>query len=140
MAESAPPLPIWQRYIVVDDDHINNFVSKLIIQKYSKEAEVQLYTDPETALDRICQLSSNEDDAHQTIILLDINMPRMTGWDFLDEFRNLQINTRNQFRIYMISSSIDPVDKQKAMDHVLLSGFFSKPLNPDHIRTMLAHQ
>jgi CheY-like chemotaxis protein len=139
MAEFAQPRSIMQRYIVVDDDRMNNLVSKFIIQRHNKEAEIQLYTDPELALAEICELSSNADDQCQTTILLDINMPMMNGWEFLEQFKNLKLSTDKQFRIYMISSSIDPSDKQRAADHLLISGFFSKPLNVEHLKMTSSH-
>ena len=139
MAEYAHAQPVLQRYIVVDDDRMNNLVSKFIIKRYNKEAEIQIYTDPELALAEICELSSNADDQCQTTILLDINMPMMNGWEFLEEFKNLNLSTDKQFRIYMISSSIDPGDKQRAADHLLISGFFSKPLNVEHLKMTSSH-
>lgn len=139
MAELAHSQSVLQRYIVVDDDRMNNLVSKFIIQRHNKEAEIQVYTDPELALVKICELRSNADDQCQTTILLDINMPMMNGWEFLEQFKNLKLSTNKQFRIYMISSSIDPSDKQRAADHLLISGFFSKPLNVEHLKMTSSH-
>ena len=138
MSECASPMSILQRYIVVDDDRMNNMVSKFIIQRHNKEAEIQLYTDPELALSEIFQLSSDADDKRQTIVLLDINMPMMNGWEFLEQFKSLGMDISQQFRIYMISSSIDPRDINRAADHRLISGFFSKPLNTEHLKMVAA--
>ena len=140
MTECAQLRSIRYRYIVVDDDQMNNMVSKFIIQRHDKQAEIQLFTDPEVALDDIFGDSSSEDHQLQSIILLDINMPMMNGWEFLDHVENLRQHTRNHFRIYMISSSIDLSDKKRAEDHFLLSGFFSKPLNADHLKTILSQR
>ena len=128
-----------QRYIVVDDDRMNNLVSKFVIQRHDNQAEIQLFTDPEIALANIFGINSTINDQQQSIILLDINMPMMNGWDFLEQVENQMQTKFNHFRIYMISSSIDLSDKKRAEDHRLLSGFFSKPLNDDHLKLILSH-
>ena len=133
MSECASPMSILQRYIVVDDDRMNNMVSKFIIQRHNKEAEIQLYTDPELALSEICQLSSDADDKRQTIVLLDINMPMMNGWEFLDEFKRLNIDPLGKCKIYIISSSVFSNDINKARSYPLVKDFISKPLNVEKI-------
>ena len=126
-----------QRFIVVDDDRINNLVSKFTIMKHCTTAELQLFMDPEYALDFINGMVSRGDDYSGTVILLDINMPGMNGWEFLDHFAKLEDSVRKQFRIFLFSSSIDLVDKQRAANHPMLSGFFSKPLSTHHLNIAL---
>jgi len=139
MTECPQPVPSSHRYIVVDDDRVNNLVSKFIIQRHNKDAEILLLTDPELALDEIYQISKDAADQRKTVIFLDINMPLMNGWEFLEQFKNLEMSTDKQFCIYMISSSIDPSDKIRAQDHLLISGFFSKPLNTEHLKIASSH-
>lgn len=138
MAECTQQVTLVERYIVVDDDRMNNLVSKFIIQKHNNTAEIQLYTDPELALTELLRISSN-DDNRKTVVFLDINMPMMTGWEFLEHVNDLKPNTCKQFCIYMFSSSIDPSDIKRAKDHQLISGFFSKPLNAQHLEIVSSH-
>ena len=128
-----------QRFIVVDDDRTNNLISKFMIMKHCKNAELELFTDPEYALEVVNRMVSKGDDCSGTIILLDINMPVMNGWEFLDHFANLAESARKQFRIFLFSSSIDLADKQRAAAHSMLSGFFSKPLSAHHLDIALGN-
>jgi CheY-like chemotaxis protein len=64
-----------------------------------------------------------------TAILLDINMPGLNGWQVLDELEALPLPVKDYMSVYMLSSSIDPKDKQKAEEHPLIKGYIEKPLS-----------
>ena len=126
------------RFILIDDDHVSNIVSKYgIIRDYAGD-DIQVYTDAELALAAI----QNQDPVNQTeartVVLLDINMPLMSGWDFLDKFSELQEDISKSFIIFMLSSSLDKGDLQRAKESILLSGYLSKPLNPTRLKEAIA--
>jgi len=129
---------IPNNFIVIDDDSINNIVSKFTILRYNKDAEIQLFNNPELALEVIREIISQEDHQRNMVILLDINMPIMSGWEFLDEFAELGNAVNNRFSFYMLSSSIDDTDMEKSEKHELVSGFFSKPLTEKHLHVISA--
>jgi len=68
-------------------------------------------------------------DFASTAILLDINMPELNGWQVLEKLQELPSSKKECLTIFMLSSSIDPRDKQKADEHVLISGYIEKPLS-----------
>ena len=117
------------RFIIIDDDRVSNMVSKLVILKYRADCQVEVFTDPEAALDRVKQVTEKNSEDVRTIILLDINMPLMSGWDFLTEISKHREVKYQQCAIFMLSSSLDRSDIEKAEKHPLVSGFFSKPLS-----------
>jgi CheY-like chemotaxis protein len=61
-------------------------------------------------------------------VFLDLNMPGISGWDFLDFFSHFDNNVKSCVHIYIVSSSIDPADKTKALTHPNVISFISKPL------------
>lgn len=125
------------RFVLVDDDKICNTIAKFGVLKLNPDAEVQVYSDPEIALETIQQEVITETEDIKTIILLDINMPILSGWDFLDSLARRGEEFCRRFTIIMLSSSIDHNELQKANSHPLLSGFLSKPLNPKELETFL---
>ena len=132
--KTSSPAP---RFMVVDDDRINNLVSRFMILRHCKNAELQLFTDPEIALEVVYEMATSIDDESETVILLDINMPGISGWEFLERFAVLEETARKKFRIYLFSSSIDSNDLERAANHLMLSGFFSKPLTENHLNIAL---
>jgi CheY-like chemotaxis protein len=66
--------------------------------------------------------------AENTILLLDINMPQMTGWQFLEWFDKAPAEIKNSISIYMVSSSIDPGDIERANTNPYIKEFLIKPL------------
>ncbi|MCH7409264.1 response regulator [Belliella sp. DSM 111904] len=117
--------------ILVDDDPINNLINKRLISKMNIAEQVEEYLEAEKALERLASISPDE----KTLILLDINMPVMNGWDFLNQY--LEKNKHRKDKIIMLSSSIDFQDQQKAKRYDCVDGFIEKPLTPEKFKNLL---
>jgi two-component system chemotaxis response regulator CheY len=116
------------RFIVVDDDPLNNLVCNHIILKFAPDAEIKLFTNPEKALETVQTLGESIEEG-EYVLFLDVNMPTMSGWEFLEAFENLDEKIHQRFKIYILSSSIDQGDIQKAAASPFVRGYYPKPLN-----------
>ncbi|MFY8109293.1 MAG: response regulator [Bacteroidia bacterium] len=110
------------RIIQVDDDYINNIANERLIKKLGISFESVNFLDPSEALEYL-----SKGDQQFDLMLLDINMPRLNGWEFLDKYKSIA----GKFPIFMLTSSLDPSDQRKALEHPLLTGFFVKPLTKE---------
>jgi CheY-like chemotaxis protein len=117
--------------VLIDDDPINNLINKRLISKLDICPKVDEFLEAEKAL---WTIQSMGNDGH-LLILLDINMPVMNGWDFLNQYL-LSCNVRED-KIIVLSSSIDFQDRQKAEEFNCVSGFIEKPLTPDKLKNVL---
>jgi CheY-like chemotaxis protein len=117
--------------ILVDDDPINNLINKRLITKLDISDKVEEYLDAEKAIERIRNLKIKD----KVLILLDINMPVMNGWDFLNSYSE-KFNNRND-KIVMLSSSIEAQDRQRAFSFDVVDGFLEKPLTPEKMKSIL---
>lgn len=115
--------------MVVDDNPTNNLLCKFVIRKVKEDSELHIFPNPEDALAYIKENNVIKDEDNVTLLFLDINMPFMTGWEFLEEYKNFDKGIHKQFIIYMLSSSIDKRDQEKAEINPFVSGFISKPLS-----------
>ena len=80
------------------------------------------------------------DDNKKSIILLDIRMPGLTGWAVLDQLAIHTDQIKKNFRVYMLSSSIDPRDIEKANENKLVTGYFEKPLTIMNIEAICGQE
>jgi two-component SAPR family response regulator len=125
-----------KKFIVVDDDSVNNLICRKVIKNVFPEAVVLTFTNPETALTYIKSIYFDSC-GKATILLLDINMPILSGWDFLEEFEGFDANIKEQLKIYMLSSSTDQLDKDLANENKNVCGYIEKPLDKDIIAKIL---
>jgi two-component SAPR family response regulator len=125
-----------KNFIVVDDDSVNNLICRKVIKNVFPEAEVLAFTNPEKTL---LYIKSNYaySFGKTTILLLDINMPILSGWDFLEEFEGFDPNIKEQLKIYMLSSSTDQLDKDRANENKNVYGYIEKPLTKEIIEELL---
>ncbi len=117
--------------ILVDDDPINNLINKRLISKLKLAPHIEEFLEGEQAIERIREM----DVAENILIFLDINMPVMNGWDFLNQYMK-EFKFRKD-RIIVLSSSIDFQDRQKANEYACVEGFIEKPLSPEKIKYIL---
>ncbi|MDV6236087.1 response regulator [Leptospira ellisii] len=120
---------------LIDDDSIYIMIAKRFLTKDGRTKKLRDFQDGEVALQQLQSLSADRDELPDAI-LLDINMPFMDGWQFLDEFKKIQGNLAKNVKIFMVSSSVDERDIVKANSFPEVRGYLSKPLTQDHIQKL----
>ncbi|MFP5040991.1 response regulator [Parasediminibacterium sp. JCM 36343] len=116
-----------QKFIIVDDDRINNILCHILIEKTLPDSIIRLFINSEEALEHI-KSDYTDDTAPETVLLLDIYMNPFTGWDFLDAFEQLAPVVKDKFTIHILSASINPADKEKAANNKKITSYIEKPL------------
>ena len=123
------------RFIIIDNDPVNNLLCGLAIKDAVVDADILDFTNPVKAFEYIS--SGNESNNHMNILLLDINLPIWSGWDFADQFEKLDEKIKNNFKIYMLSSSIDNNDKLRAAENKNVVDYIEKPLTERKVLSLL---
>jgi len=116
------------RFIVIDDDLVSNLVCRIVIKSAVDKLEIQTFVDPETGFGYIQKEYADNKNRMGTILLLDINMPTWTGWEFLENFEKLDEKIKKQIKIYMLSSSVDTKDIERARSNPNVMDYIIKPL------------
>ena len=123
-------------FILIDDDPINNTICKLCIKKTLGDVNVLSYTNPAEGFDFIASEFQPSVAGIPAFIFLDLNMPGISGWDFLDMYERLSPEVKEKFRIYLLSSSINQLDLERASKNKNVTSFITKPLSKDTVQSL----
>lgn len=118
---------------VVDDDEIFHFIIKKMLDQQSNSLVVTSFLCAEEALE---ELSNNTSSTLPSLIILDMNMQRMNGWEFIEAYRGLQPTLKNNIPIIMCSSSVDVRDLQKVQHTPELMAYITKPLDKNKLKVI----
>ena len=121
------------RFIVIDDDALNNKICRACIEKLFKDAHATTFTDPLIGFDHVAAEYALPDVEHEAILFLDINMPVMNGWEFLEKFESLDESIKKKVKIYILSSSVDKRDMERAQANKNVVYYLIKPLTKETI-------
>jgi len=121
---------IW----VIDDDAIYTFTIKKLLQKGQLADKIDVFSNGQSAIDRLNKISL-ESKNYPDIILLDISMPVFDGWQFMDEF--VKFVDKAAITVYMVSSSIDPRDKERALQYKEIKNYVIKPITLESLRELV---
>ena len=121
---------------IIDDDPIFIYGTKRIMKEIDFCEEVIVYNNGQEALEGLSQIS-NLGQKVPEVIFLDLNMPVMNGWEFLDEITKLPSNNLEKTFIYIISSSVDPRDLEKVKNYKSVNNYILKPITPNDLENVL---
>ena len=121
------------KVFIIDDDPIHQRIAQIMISKHQLFDEYVSFTEAGKGL-KFLEENCEVTEALPDVILLDLNMPVMDGWDFLDKFEKVRHTLVKDIRIFIVSSSVDEKDISRSQSYASVKGFISKPLTPDVIR------
>ena len=130
-----------EKVICVDDDPIALLLSKLVLSKADFASKVITAANGEIAIEYLEKpevIEENKNSKNPLIILLDLNMPVMDGWEFLEQFSaNLYQEHYITTKVILLSSSIDPNDIERSKEFSMVVDFLPKPLTKEMLNTIL---
>ncbi len=124
------------KVLVIDDDEINNFVCAKVISRSGYADEVKTFLSGQEGLDYLDNAKNSHDTSAPDLILLDINMPSMDGWEFLEVYKRMIDKFDRQPVLLMLSSSVYEEDIEKANQYPEVSDYIIKPLTPERLENL----
>ena len=116
---------VYKIIVLIDDDHITNFLNKQIIEHVLKTIPVMVFTDVDTALFYLKEYDQQGD----LLIFLDLNLPTKDGWDFLDAYSNFETKSN----VIVLSSSLLETDSITARKYSCVVDYVTKPLSFEYL-------
>ena len=126
--------------LLIDDDEPTNFLSQMILEEAGYVNEIQVAISGEAALQYLNKVDDHGKDPkypRPDLILLDINMPAMNGWEFLEEYNNMNNRHKESIVIIMLTTSLNPDDRLRAENIASVSGFEHKPLTEEMLEAII---
>lgn len=127
----------FNEFIIIDDDAINNKICRKVIEKTYPEVEISDFIDSQEGFDYIVDKYSKKRDNSKAILLLDITMPVLDAWEFLELFDKLDNNVKSRIKIHILSSSVHKGDMARAQSNPHVEYYLIKPLTRESIRLMV---
>lgn len=125
-----------KRVCLIDDDHIFVYGAKRLMREINFFEDLSVFANGQEALEHF-ESKSKSADSLPNLMFLDLNMPIMNGWEFLDAFLNLPGIPSENIAIYIMSSSVDPRDLEKIQNHPAIKNYILKPLTTEDLETVL---
>ncbi|TAE48568.1 MAG: response regulator [Cytophagia bacterium] len=127
--------------MLIDDNEIDNLINQKIIESSTISNHIFTHTGGKSAIEFLknaekIAIAAGNQSLMPEIIFLDIDMPLMDGFQFLDEFENLSENIRNHCKIVMLTSSINSRDVKKSKRYTNVKEYLNKPLTKESLKAL----
>lgn len=123
----------YKTCLLIDDNYIDNFVTSKILEAGNYAENIVIRQSPDDAIESLRAGAVKPD-----IIFLDVRMPEMSGFEFLEVYDTIDIENKKDIKIYMLSSSLDPTDIKRALINQYVTQFISKPVTHKALEDLFA--
>lgn len=123
---------------IIDDDPSFQFILKQTIRLISPTTEVRVFNNGKEALDHFVSMTDNPEGLPD-VILVDLNMPVMNGWELIENISQLPEDVKTHFKTYILTSSIFQSDVKKSKQYNFISDYLFKPVDEDVMKEILFH-
>ena len=122
-------------FLLIDDSSFVLMTYEVLLEKSGMAKSIKAFNVPRNALRYI---KNHSDKLAETVILLDLQMPDMDGFEFIESFETLSDTVRSKIKIFMVTSSIDPQHIEQAKANPLILGLLAKPLELETLKSVLS--
>ncbi|MEJ7766701.1 MAG: response regulator [Chitinophagaceae bacterium] len=126
-----------RHFIVIDDNKLDCFIAEKIILNTGVSEKISVFDDARKALEYIRE-EIDFTPGSKLVILVDIQMPMMNGFEFVEAFESLPEETRNKFVVFMLTSSINQSDLNRISNYTSVLQLLNKPLSVVKLTSMMA--
>jgi CheY-like chemotaxis protein len=123
-------------FIIIDDSELDCFIAQRLLKHSNKNLTVKTFQNAGQVLEIIRESSKEDDQA--TIILLDLQMPLMNGFDFVEEFEKFPAEVQRNYKIAILSSTKNPTDVYKILAYKTVNSIIEKPLTKEKLLSLIS--
>ena len=133
------PTPRYSTAMLIDDSEIDNFINMKMMEGCNFASRVYVHTNGRSALEflkNIERMEEKDNSLFPEVIFLDLNMPIMDGFQFIDEFEKISETLKNKTKIIILTTSLNPSDFERSKKYPRIIKYINKPLTCNLIETI----
>lgn len=127
-----------KQVFLIDDDEVFVFLTKKIIERADQDVQLSVFPNGHDAIEYLKTAALNPE-LLPDIILLDLNMPVMDGWEFLTIYKTFNLSQKKRIALYIVTSSISPYEVERARNIEEVQEFIIKPIAKEKFKDIIAH-